>query len=218
MPDDHGKPKDAPRRPEGWDEDLDWGDELAAEPDPANDTELWATQDGEDALDWDDALLEQPASPDDLEWEETEVGDWDEELDWEEEQAPVPDPELPLLELEHELVVVGWSAEASFPDWDGTVVPVHCSTDVATSSFAVSFHVAGRSAVVELDGTARNLPLVEATGELVVGITLKLAGVVFTVPVRLRATSGEPSLELGRDALAGRFLVDAARQGAPGQH
>ena len=218
MPDQPGKPKDPTRRPDGWDEELDWGDDLSAEPEPGTDDELWADDSGEEALTWDEELLEEPASPDDMEWEETEVGDWDEELDWGDELAQATETELQIEELEAEPVVVGWSAEAVLPDFDHARVPVRCSTDSPTTSFFVTFHVAGQDAVVDFRGVERTCPLLGADGELVVSVRLLLAGVDLTVPARLRATSGDPRLELGRDTLAGRFLVDPAREGAPGQH
>ena len=218
MPDQPGKPKDPTRRPEGWDEKLDWGDELADEHDPASDAELWADDGGDETLTWEDELLEEPASPDDLEWEETEVGDWDEKLDWGDELTGTAETALEIEELETEPAVVGWSAEAVLPGFDAARVPVRCSTDSATTSFFVAFHVAGQTVVIDLAGVERTLPLLEADGELVVSLGLILAGVELDITARLRATSGSPRLELGRDTLAGRFLVDPAREGAPGQH
>jgi len=220
--------------PPEWDEEL-----LELDPeDPSDDEELWDDDDsGGD--DWEDEEL--LADPGDDRWDLTEAewsaapapaghvggdrggqGDaapraWDEDLGWTEDEQVEEEPTDDLAELVDSRpleapVIIGWSPRVDFPRWGIADIPARCSTDLAASSLRVEVRPGDEGAVLlVLQGQEIAVPVTERDGDLVVRMTLLVAAKTFPVDLRLRATSGAPLVVLGRDALAGRFLVDVSR-------
>ena len=111
-----------------------------------------------------------------------------------------------------ELVTVGWMERVAFPEWGVKDLKTWCATGRETSSLHGEMRqvVPGRISL-SLGKSELDLPLVPDSEELEVELVVLLAGARFSAKLTLVATSGPPHLVLGRDALAGRFLVDPSR-------
>jgi hypothetical protein len=111
-----------------------------------------------------------------------------------------------------DLVTVGWMERVAFPEWGVQDLKTWCATGRETSSLHGEIRqVAPGRIALSLGQGELDLPLVPDTEELEVELVVLLAGIRFPTKLTLVATSGPPHLVLGRDALAGRFLVDPSR-------
>ena len=111
-----------------------------------------------------------------------------------------------------DLVTVGWMERAAFPEWGVHDLKAWCATARETSSLHGQLRqVAPGRIALSLGQGELDLPLVPDTEELQVELVVLLGGLRFPTKLTLVATSGPPHLVLGRDALAGRFLVDPSR-------
>jgi hypothetical protein len=198
------------KRPPDWQEE--WHDEAP----PREDPELeWEDEDTcDEDTDWEDEVLleEQRAEDADDGWAPTE-GDWEEELDWsdEPEQAREEEEDPLLDEIPQTPSIIGWKTRVDLPRWEVADVPARCSTDCADSTFHVEYHPAGDDRVRLLVQDREVEVAVSAeSGELMIALEVLVAEKLFPLNLRLRATSGAPLVVLGRDALAGRFLIDVA--------
>jgi hypothetical protein len=105
--------------------------------------------------------------------------------------------------------IVGWSERASLPVWGIHHLPTRCSTDQETSTLHVMLRpgLPGRATLV-LGDQSIDVGVGGVSDDLVALTTLRLLGQEFEATLRLVGTTGQPHLILGRDVLAGRFLVD----------
>ena len=112
-----------------------------------------------------------------------------------------------------DLSVVPWQTYCSLPNWGVHMVKVHCDTNSSHSTLYGTFRqsIAGKVAL-DLGHQTIDLPAMGHDGDTVVSIEVEVEGNTLQVAARLTATSGPISLRLGRDALAGRFLVDSAKR------
>ena len=217
MPDPPAKPPELPAEPP---EELVWDtldEDSVSTPDPLDDPwpegedkggawdEEPLTEDGEPVSTWgvsddDDPLDDQP-EPDELRTNEVELGLWEDEGDAASDEEWLKEAVGP--------VVVGWSERASLPSWGIHRLPARCSTDQETSSLHVDLRTGlpGRATLVLGDKTV-DAGVGELGDELVALTLVRLVGREFQATLRLVGTSGPPHLVLGRDVLAGRFLVD----------
>lgn len=170
----------------------------------------------------DEDLLPNEALEDDRWWPPESA---DEDLDDEIAASDLTD-ELPLggederwRDLEDEsryvsdgLVRLGWRERALLLDHALEVYAV-CDTGSAVSK--VRARMIGREgdcARIELDGRELEVAVLEEGGVLQVRLSLQVAGVALDAAlVHERDTEGE-ALVLGRDLLAGRFLVDVSME------
>jgi hypothetical protein len=110
------------------------------------------------------------------------------------------------------LVTVGWMERVAFPEWGVKDLKTCCATSRETSSLHGEIRqVAPGRISLSLGQGELDLPLVQDTEALEVEMVVLLGGIRFPTKLTLVATSGPPHLQLGRDALAGRFLVDPSR-------
>ena len=198
---------------------VDWED--VDEPEPPVDPELdWADEDtSEDDGNWQPEDLFEDGGDDEIEWDATE-GDWDTDLEWsepreEDAQALLDDADdlfTAELQVPERPIILGWSTHVDLPAHDIGEIPARCSTDCPHSTLQAEFHPGAPGCVrLEILGTQFEVPVEDESGELVVTLQLMVESRVFPLELRLRATSGAPLVILGRDALAGRFLVDVGR-------
>ena len=163
-----------------------------------------------------------PTPPPEESWAEEEPGDKD--LNWDKNPAPAPEKAAPTWVDEDEedeeddsidwgiLVTVGWMERSAFPEWGVSDIRTHCATHHEASSLHGEVRQAAPGRIgISLGQGELDLPLVTDTEDLVVELEILLSGVRFRAKLTLIATSGPPLLVLGRDALAGRFLVDPSR-------
>jgi len=217
MPDTPAKPPEPPAEPP---EERDWDlldDDSETTPEDTGDPWSQSDDDGT-ALD-EEPLLEPDEPPDS--WPAIDDGDQpldDVDLDdpdtdpgerdvWEDDAGTASDQDW--LNESDGPVVVGWSERASLPAWGIHRVPARCSTDQETSALYVELRpgLPGRVTLVLGDQTVD--ACVGELGDELVALTLvRLVGREFQTTLRLVGTSGPPHLVLGRDVLAGRFLVD----------
>lgn len=107
---------------------------------------------------------------------------------------------------------LGWSTRVNLPQWGVNGIRAHCATDRETSLLHGHFRqVAPGRISLDLGQGELDLPLVDGGSELVIELDLEIRKRTFVVQLELVATQGPPLLLLGRDALAGRFLVDPSR-------
>ncbi len=189
-----GAPHDAPAEPA---DRRDWSVPVG----PAWNEEAAAWEDDEeDLLDGDDALDDLPdllaADGEDAPWEADEAADGgpaEDGLDDDGFPADEAGPdEAAWAELEAELPLVGWREAVDLPELGLAGVPATCDPTRA-------------------DSWARLPPGAEVVdGE---PVELRLAGRTVRLPLAVRRDAGPVEVHLGRDALAGRFLVDPSRDG-----
>ena len=110
--------------------------------------------------------------------------------------------------------VVPWQTYCSLPQWNVHRVKVQCDTYSPHSTLYGTFQqtVAGKIAL-ELGQDTIDMPAMDLEGSTVVSLSVEVEGKLLQVAARITATSGPISLRLGRDVLAGRFLVDTAKRG-----
>ena len=115
--------------------------------------------------------------------------------------------------IKTDVTTVPWQTYCSMPTWGIHRVKVQCDTYSPHSTLYGTFRqtVAGKIAM-DLGQQTIDLPAMELEGDTVVSIEVNVEGQLFQIAARLTATSGPISLRLGRDVLAGRFLVDAAKR------
>jgi len=162
---------------------------------------------------------EPPSPPEGEGW--AEEGPEDKEQDWGDSPLHAPKKAAPTwIEEEDDddaldwgiLVTVGWMELSAFPEWGVADVRTHCATHHEISSLHGELHQPAPGRVgLSLGKSLLDLPLITGTQDLVVELEILLSGVRFRTQLSLIATSGPPLLVLGRDALAGRFLVDPSR-------
>lgn len=197
----------------GWDL-LD--DDTQPAEDPAD--EPWSASDDEDATWEDDPLVPEEAPDEDWalpgegaeEFAETEsrpLSPGPTLEDWAQESTE-PEPEGWQGETDGP-VVVGWSERASLPTWGIQRLPTRCSTDQEMSSLYVELRpgLPGRVTLVLGEQTV-DVGVGERGDDLVARTRIKLVGLEFEATLRICGTSGPPHMVIGRDVLAGRFLVD----------
>ena len=218
MPERPAKPR--PEPPDlGWDE-LD--EEEVPPPDPFD--EVWP-EDDEDDADWSEEPAEEEADEDD--WADAEQADDADDADeafespggdtveepeaWETEPEEEDGEEDWALELEGP-VIVGWSERVSLPAWGIHRLPARCATDCETSTLYAELRpgVPGRVTLL-LGSQSVDVAVGQHAGDLLARTVLRLGGAENEATLRLVATAGPPSVVVGRDVLAGRYLVDAAR-------
>ena len=141
--------------------------------------------------------------------------DWDSSIEWTDESQEdegngleglldIVPPETPII--------IGWSTRVDLPRWGIADIAARCSTDIDASMLRVEVKPGDEDNIVlVLQDRDITVPVSERDGELVVRMTLLVANRTFPADLRLRATSGATLVILGRDALAGRFLVDVSR-------
>ena len=116
------------------------------------------------------------------------------------------------------LPVVGWQEKVSFPDWEVRQIPARCATNQERSSLHASIRQLSQGRVaLQLGQGELELPVHFDEGDLALRLLVEVAGVQFSLAMQLVATSGTPFVVLGRDALAGRFLVDPSRSWLGGE-
>jgi len=202
--------KAAPQPPEaGWQEE--WSEEVPRQPDTE---QVWEhDEDTSDSdTDWEDEDLLSSDTVGDVDeegWAPTE-GDWEDASDWEDEIAPEPDPD-PFDDMPDAPSIVGWKTRVDVPAYGVADLPARCSTDCSTSTFHTEVQPGEEGHVrLRVQGAEFEVPVTDESGELVIQLTLTVSDKTFPLDLRIRATSGAPLLVLGRDALAGRFLIDVA--------
>ncbi len=219
MPDTPDKPP-APKPPPP--EDLGW-DELTAEqppePDPLDGP--WSTGDEEGTEGWEEEPSADP-EPGVDEWEEDagETALDDNALDRpptyadDEPEAWAEDPDDPgidggWLQEADAPVIAGWSERASLPAWGIHNLPARLSTIQETSTLHVDLRpgLPGRVTLVLGEQTV-DAGVGQLGEDLVARTTVRVVGKDVEATLRLVGTSGPPRLVLGRDLLAGNFLVD----------
>lgn len=112
-----------------------------------------------------------------------------------------------------DISTIPWQTYCSLPNWGIHRVKVQCDTFSPHSTLHGTFRhtVAGKIAL-DLGQQTIDLPAMDLEGETVVVIEVEVQGQLLQVAARLTATSGPISLRLGRDTLAGRFVVDPAKR------
>jgi len=205
------KPSPKPAAPSAdWQEE--WSEEVIAESPPET---IWeADEDTKDEdTDWDDVGLLAPEARGDLDeegWAPTE-GDWEAASDWDDEIHREPELTDPFDELPDAPSIVGWKTRVDLPEHGVTDLPARCSTDCSTSTFHTEVQPGEEGHIkLRVQDAEFEVPVTDESGELVIQLTLLVSGMTFPLDLRIRATSGAPLLVLGRDALAGRFLIDVA--------
>ena len=203
--------KPAQQPPEaGWQEE--WSEEVPLEPQPE---QVWEhdedTSDGD--TDWEDEDLLSPDTVGDVDeegWAPTE-GDWEDVSDWDDAIPDEPEHADPFDDLPDAPSIVGWKTRVDLPGYGVAELPARCSTDCSTSTFHTEVHPGEPGHVrLKVQGAEFEVPVTDESGELVIQLTLMVSDKTFPLDLRIRATSGAPLLVLGRDALAGRFLIDVA--------
>ncbi len=220
MPDQPPKPPAPPDPPAEPTEEFGWDsleEEEEVPPDPLE--EPWPAEDEEGTTWEDEPLLETEATEEDWATMEVEEGE-QESFGDDPETAEFPPEEWPeeveestdndWIEEEASTVTVGWNEQASLPTWGIHKVPARCRTGLETSTLYVSLRpgLPGRVTLVLGDQTV-DVGVGEMDNELVAMTLVRLVGREFEATLRIVGTSGPPHLVLGRDVLAGRFLVDA---------
>jgi hypothetical protein len=141
--------------------------------------------------------------------------DWDSSIEWTEEPQEDEDNGLEgLLDIvpPETPIIIGWNTRVDLPRWGIADIAARCSTDIDASTLRVEVKPGDEGNIVlVLQDQDITVPVSERDGELVVRMTLLIANRTFPADLRLRATSGATLVILGRDALAGRFLVDVSR-------
>jgi len=212
MSDPTKPPAPAPKpKPPSRDWQEEWSEEVVAEPEA---DEVWEADEptSDEDTDWDDDLLA-PEADGDINgegWAPTE-GDWEAASDWDDVIEEEPAPPDPFDDLPDAPSIVGWKTRVDLPEHGVAEVPARCSTDCSTSTFHVEVQPGEEDHVrLKVQGHEFEVPVKDESGELVIQLTLLVADKTFPMDLRIRATSGAPLLVLGRDALAGRFMIDVA--------
>jgi len=146
----------------------------------------------------------------------------DETLEWVDDPTPsrkesnvaweVDDSQDGSAEHWEELQTIGWSTRANLPQWGVNGIRVHCATNREHSFLHGQFRqVAPGRISLDLGQGELDLPLVDGGSDLIIELELEIHQFSFVVKLELLATQGPPLLLLGRDALAGRYLVDPSR-------
>ncbi len=161
-----------------------------------------------------------PPDTDEESWAEEEEDD--ETLEWVNDPTPaatppedsweVDDNEEASTEQWEELQTIGWSTRANLTEWGVQGILAHCVPEREHSYLHGNFRqVAPGRISLDLGQGELDLPLVGGNNELLVEVELEVRQRSFVVQLELIATQGPPLLLLGRDALAGRFLIDPSR-------
>lgn len=170
------------------------GDDAVAE-----DDRWWAPEAG------DEPLLPEPT--DDGTQEISPVADDEEEpVDWDALEDEAHMAPLSLARL-------GWRERLSLPG--GAQLVALCDPTAARSSLSATLEPVGEGLVRVSVGETSHLVPGAAEPHPTAALTLSVQGLLFTAEVAVVAPGQEPPLRLGRDALAGRALVDPSRDGAP---
>lgn len=196
-------------------------DELVEEPaldealSPDEDEDL-LPPDGEDALGeedqwWAPEAAEGPLLPeptDEIADEFSPVHDEGEDIDWgalEDESRATPSGALR----------VGWREAVSLLGCSDPGVTALCDPCQAGSTLSATVESAGPGQVRVQLRDASWLASGTAEAPARCSIAIALGGHILTLDVALAPPGQDPPLRLGRDALAGRFLVDPSRDGCP---
>lgn len=203
QPEPRDPPGEAPVLPDPWPAESadgeDEADERWPEP-PASDVddrpwpELPETDEAPEGA-W-------PAQP---EPREPEPPDWDE---------PAEDPE-PSFGPEGEHVIVGAWEPVELLQPGPVRVEAHCDTGAAASALYGALERGAAGAVLRLQDVATPLPCQPDGAPGRIRVALRIAGQCLEAELELCAPPGPATLRLGRDLLAGRALVDPARDPAP---
>jgi len=196
-----------PRRPPP----DDWGDEVEEEPDGD-----WPDAPGPDAG-WPDPPDGDGPDPDDP-WDPGQ-GPPLHDLPWPgEEEEPLPEegfehergrrdlePGRTILSYRETVVLAGLGA-----------VPAECHTGAAESHLLAGWKPVGSAVRIRIGDRAVDLPLESPDGgRPAVVVAMEVAGVRLSARLRLDPADGPLRVVIGRDLLAGRFVVDVPDAGPP---
>lgn len=124
-------------------------------------------------------------------------------------EGPAPTDDLTIRSLP----VLPWRLLVDLPEWGVRGVEARCAPSQDSSVLRVSLSPAVGGSVRLALGGGLSVQVAEAQGHLLTTTAVKLPGGEPLVTFRLAATTGPPVVELGRDALAGRYLVDPGADG-----
>lgn len=122
---------------------------------------------------------------------------------WEEEASALP----------RGLTLVGWRERALLPEHGIALEALLDTGSAITHLRGVLLGREGDRGRVAVEGRELEVAVEEEGGVLVLRLPLELGGQRLELRALVERADGGPPLRLGRDALAGRFVVDASAEG-----